>query len=43
MQIVSLEDSLDEMSKTIFLKKERKNIINLSSADLAQRVVRVKT
>ena len=33
-------DNLYEMSKTIFFKN-KKNIINLSSAELAQRVVKV--
>ena len=39
---VSSGDSLHEMSNPIFSKKkEKKNITNLSSAELAQRVVKV--
>ena len=40
MQIVSYRDNLHEMSKPIFW--ENKKNINLSSAELAQRVVEVK-
>ena len=42
MQIVSLEDNLHEMSK-IFSGKNTKNIVNLSSAELAQKVEKVNT
>ena len=41
MQIVSTGDNLHEMSNPVFLEK-KKNIINLSSAELAKRVVKVK-
>ena len=41
MQIVSNGDILREMSKC-FLGKSKKNIINLSSVEFAQRVVKVK-
>ena len=42
MQIVSSGDNLHEMTKPIFWKnKEKKNIINLSAAEFAQRVVKV--
>ena len=43
MHIVSLGDNLHEMSKPFFLKKKKrkKNVINLSSSELAQRVVKV--
>ena len=41
MQIVSYGDNLHEMSNPIFWKKIR-NIINLSSAENGQRVVKVK-
>ena len=43
MHIVSLGDNLHEMSKPSFLKKKKKkkNVINLSSSELAQRVVKV--
>ena len=45
--IVSSGDNLREMSKPVFLdrkkkKKSRKNIANLSSAEYAERVVKVK-
>ena len=44
MQIVSSGDNLHEMSEPIFWEKKiRKNIINLSSAELAQCVVKVKS
>ena len=42
MQIIYNGDSLHEMSKPIFLEKIRKNIINLSSAELAHKLVKVK-
>ena len=42
MQIVSIADDLHEMLKNKFSGKNRKNIINLSSAELAQSVVKVK-
>ena len=35
MQIVSIGDNLHEMSYPFFLEKNRKNIINLSSAEIA--------
>ena len=41
MQIVSTGDNLHEISKPIFSKKNKKNIVKLSSAELAQRVVKV--
>ena len=42
MQIVSSGDNLHEMSKPIFWKiKNVKGIFNLSSAEFAQRVVRI--
>ena len=42
MQIVSLGDNLHEMSELIFCEiKKKKNIANLSSTELAQRVVKV--
>ena len=40
MQIVSLGDNLHDMPKSIFLGK-KKNTISLSSAELAQRVIKV--
>ena len=44
MQIVSNGDNLHEMSNPIFLfsGKNQKSIINLSSAELAERVIKVK-
>ena len=42
MQIVSNEDNLHEMSNSVFWEKWE-NITNLSFAELAQRVVEVKT
>ena len=42
MQIVSNRSNLHELSKPVFLKeKEKKNSINLSSAEFAYRVVKV--
>ena len=41
MQIVSNGDNLHEMSNPVS-GKNKKNIINLSSAEYAQRVVKVK-
>ena len=41
MQIVSLGDNLHEMTKPI-LWENKKNIINLSSAESTQRVVKIK-
>ena len=41
VQIVSRGDNLHEISKPIFWKN-KKNIISLSSAEFAQRVVKVK-
>ena len=41
MQIVSTRDNLYEMSKPIWKKKN--NIINVSSAELTYRVIKVKT
>ena len=41
MQIVSIGDNLHEMSNLVFLENN-KNIINLSSAEFAKRVVKVK-
>ena len=46
MQIVSKRDDLHEMPSPVFFgflrKKREKNIIKLSSAELAQRVIMVK-
>ena len=42
MQIVSSGDNLHEMSKPIFGKNRKKNIINFSSAKIAQRVFKVR-
>ena len=45
MQIVSTGDNLHERSNHVFWgkkKKKRKNITNLSSAELAQNVVNIK-
>ena len=42
MQVVSAGDNLHEMSKPIFWEKYE-NISSLSSAELAQRVLRVKS
>ena len=41
MPIVSVEDNLHEMLKPVFLGKIRKNVINLSSAELTQRMIKV--
>ena len=41
MQMVSLGDHLHELPKSIFWKKNKKNITNLSSAGYALIVVRV--
>ena len=41
MQIVSKGDNLHEMSNPVFCEK-LENVITLSSAKLAQRVVKVK-
>ena len=41
LQIVSIEDNLHEMSY-LFCGKNKGNIINLSSAKLAQRMVKIK-
>ena len=41
MQIVSTADNLHEMSSPVFWE-HKKNIVNLSSTHLAQRVVNVK-
>ena len=43
MQIVSNRDNLYEMSNLFYGIKNMKSITNLSSAELAQRVVKVKT
>ena len=42
MQIVSNGDNLHEMPNPVFWEKIRKNIISLSSTELAQTVVKVK-
>ena len=43
MQIVSIGDNLHEMSNPVFLEKKNKtNITDLSSAELAKRLVKVK-
>ena len=42
MQIVSKGDNLHEMSKSTFRENEE-TIVNLSSAELAQRVIKVKS
>ena len=41
MQIVSIGDNLHDISKPVFWEKKIRNIINVSSAKLAQRVVKV--
>ena len=41
MQFISFEDSLHEMSNSVFWEN-KKNIINLSFAELAQRVAKVR-
>ena len=41
MQIVSYEDNLNVMSD-LFSGQNEKNIINFSSAELTQRVIKVK-
>ena len=41
MQIVSIGDSLHEMSDPVFWEKNKKNIINFSSAEFAHRVVKI--
>ena len=40
MQIVSIGDNLHEMSVSVFWGKNKKNVISLSSAELAKRVVK---
>ena len=40
MQIAFSEDSFHEMSKSILWKKNKKTVIKLSSAELAQRVMK---
>ena len=42
MQIVSIGDNLHEMSKPIFCKKGKKNVIDMSSTEFSQRLVKVK-
>ena len=42
MQIVSNGNNLHEMSNPVFLGKNKKNIINLPSAEFAHRVINVK-
>ena len=42
MQIVSSGNNLHEMSKPVFWEKFKKNTINLSSTELAHRVIKVK-
>ena len=42
-KVTSTGDDLHEMSNTVLIKiNNKKNIINLSSAESAQRVVKVK-
>ena len=41
MKIVSIGDNLHEISKPVFLEKNKKNIIYLSSAEIAHSVVKV--
>ena len=41
MQIVSYGDNLHEMSKSVFLEKNKKTAVDLSYADLAQNVIKV--
>ena len=41
MQIVSNGDNLHEMSNPVSWENNKKKIINISSADLAQRVLKV--
>ena len=40
MQIVSKIDSLHEMSNFVFWENRKKNFIKLSSAELAERVIK---
>ena len=42
MQIVSSGDNLHEMLNPVFWEKKEKNIINLPSAENAQKMVQVK-
>ena len=42
MQIVSIGDNLHDIPVPIFWDKSEKNITNFLSAELAQRVVKVK-
>ena len=42
MQTVSNGDNLHEMSEPVFEKKNEKNIINITYAEYAYRVVKVK-
>ena len=42
MQIVSLGDNLHEISIPIFIQKSEKNKLELLSAELAQRMLKVK-
>ena len=42
MQNVSTGDSLHEMSNPVIWEKNEKDIVNLSSAELARGVVKVK-
>ena len=41
MQIVSIGDNLHEMLNPVFWEKIKKSITNVSSAELAQKVVKV--
>ena len=41
MQIISIGDNLHEMSNPILREQNKKNVINLSSAELAQQVLKV--
>ena len=41
MQNVSLGDSLHEMSETIFMGNNKKNIIDLLSAEFVESLVKV--
>ena len=41
MQIVCLGDNLNDMSKPIVWAKEEKNMFNLWSAEIAQRMIKV--
>ena len=41
MQSVSIRDTLHEMSNPVFWKKNKKDITNVLSSELAERVVKI--